>query len=155
MAACWIVLGVAISIWSATFPFGTREDQGPAVFPLGCGLVLIVLGSILFFQTGKQDNRQYPQGDSVLMPHKEGGKRVGLSLGGMLLAALVFDVLGFVLTVFCLILFLMRVSQPQKWKVDLFYSLVFTVGSYVLFRIVLKTTLPTGLFKVLIDRWTL
>jgi putative tricarboxylic transport membrane protein len=143
-AGFWILLGILISIWSSTFPFGSLENQGPAIFPLGSGLALILLGSILLLQEVKQADQKVVQA-SPLMPSGRAGMRVGLSLAGMLLAAIFFDLLGFMLTVFCLMLFLMRVSQPSTWKVDLFYSMVFTVGSYLLFRVILKTTLPKGL----------
>lgn len=143
-AFCWILLGVTISIWSSTFPFGSLEEQGPAIFPLGSGLALVLLGSILLVQETKQTDRKAAQA-SPLMPSGSAGMRVGFSLAGMLLAAILFDILGFMLTVFCLMLFLMRVNQPSTWKVDLFYSLVFTIGSFLLFRVILKTVLPKGL----------
>jgi putative tricarboxylic transport membrane protein len=144
-ATCWIVLGVVISLWSSTFPFGTLDEQGPAIFPLGCGLVLILLGIILLIQERKGDHGKALRSVPGLMPRGTAAMRVTSVLGGMLLAAVLFDVLGFLLTVFCLVLCMMRVSQPQKWKVDLSYSLVFTLGSYLLFHMVLKTTLPKGL----------
>jgi hypothetical protein len=143
-ACCWILFGVVISVWSSTFPFGSLEEQGPAIFPLGSGLALILLGSILLLQELKQADQKVVEA-SPLMPRGSAGMRVGLSLAAMLLAAVLFDAFGFMLTVFCLMFILMRVSQPNALRVDLFYSLVFTVGSYLLFRVILKTTLPKGL----------
>ena len=48
MAIVWVLLGLTISIWSATFPFGGLEDPGPAFFPLGTGLFIIAFGMIMF-----------------------------------------------------------------------------------------------------------
>jgi putative tricarboxylic transport membrane protein len=141
---CWIILGFIISIWSATFSFGSWESPGPAIFPLGSGLILIFLGGILFFQARKQNEERPIESFVPLIPHGAAFTRVALSLGGMLLSAVFIDSLGFLLTFFCLILFLVRAVQPQKWRVDIFYTLFFTLGAYMLFQVLLKTTLPSG-----------
>ena len=143
IAIFWIILGLTISIWSATFPFGSWESIGPAFLPMACGLILILLGGILLVQAQKQKGR--PARPLVsLIPRGVAFTRVALSLGGMFLSAVIFDLLGFVLTLFLLILFLMQAIQPLKWRTVIFYALVFTLGSYVLFQFLLRTTLPHG-----------
>ena len=144
VAICWIVLGLTISIWSATFPRGHRRAVGPGILPLACGLMLILLGSVLFFQAMKNREEKPVETPAPLIPRGEAFTRVALSLGGMVLSAVIFDLFGFALTIFCLILFLFRSIAPQKWGVDLFYTLVFTTGSYILFQLLLKVTLPHG-----------
>ena len=140
-AICWIILGLIISIWSATFPFGSWAAIGPAFIPLVCGLTLIFLGSILFFQTRKKRERT-PVEAAPLIPQGLAFKRVALSLGGMLLSAVLFERLGFAMTLFFLTLFLLRSIEPQKWRIDVLYTLVFTIGSYLLFQILLGLYLP-------------
>lgn len=145
-AVCWMILGCVICIWSATFPFGTREAQGPAIFPFGSGLALILLGSILLFQRGGKSPTISKQIPPQPIEQRSGFLRVGLCFCSMLCAAVLFDVLGFLPTTFCLSLVLMRAIQPRTWRIDLFYTVVFALGSYLLFKVLLKTTLPTGLF---------
>jgi putative tricarboxylic transport membrane protein len=144
---CWVILGFIISIWSATFPFGSLESPGPAFFPLAAGLILIFLGSILFFQARarKQDEGKPMESFVPLIPRGAAFKRVAWSLGGMFLSAVLLEFLGFVLTFFCLIIFLIRAIQPEKWRADILYTLAFTLGAYLLFQVLLKTTLPTGI----------
>lgn len=143
-AIFWVILGSVISVWSATFPFGTKEALGPAILPFGSGLILISLGSILFFESRKQNEVKTTETFVPLIPRGAAFTRTALSLGSMFLSAVLLESLGFVLTVFCLILFLMRAIHPQKWRVSIFYSLVFTLGSYIVFQVLLKTTLPRG-----------
>jgi hypothetical protein len=143
-ALCWITLGCIISIWSASFPFGKSERPGPAIFPLGTGLILISLGIILFVQARKRDEEESKEKVVSLIPRGAAFRRVAFSLGGMLVSAVLIDYLGFILTFFCLILFLVRAVQPQKLKKDIFYAVFFTLAAYMLFQVVLKTTLPTG-----------
>ena len=145
MAVVWILLGLTISIWSATFPMGGVKDPGPALLPLACGLILMLLGVILLVQKKgeKADSSGKPPGP--LLPGGAAGRRVALTLGGMLLSAIFFMPLGFVLTVFLLILFLMRTIEPQRWKVTILYAFVSAAGSFVVFKVLLKSQLPSGL----------
>ena len=143
-AVCWITLGLIICIWSASFPFGKSDRPGPAIFPLGTGLILICLGSVLFVQARKRDGEKSEEKLIPIIPRGAAFRRVAFSLGGMLLSAVLLDYLGFIVTFLCLILFLVRGVQPQEWKKDTFYAAVFTLAAYMLFQVLLKTTLPKG-----------
>jgi len=143
-AICCVILGLAITLWSSTFPFGRWDALGPGILPFGCGLILILLGSILFFQAKSRVQEKTPEALTPLIPHGVAFSRVALTLAGMLLSAILLQFFGYVLTTFFLILLLMRANEPQRWRVDLFYTCVFTVGSYFLFQVLLKATLPTG-----------
>jgi hypothetical protein len=147
VALFWIVLGFTISIWSATFPLGTWESIGPAILPLACGVFLVLFGMILLFQAWNCKEKAIEPPVPIL-PHGPALVRVGLSLGGLVVSAVLFDFLGFNLTMFFLVLFLMKTIQPVGWRVVLFYGLVFTVGSYLFFNVLLKVTLPHGFLGI-------
>lgn len=153
MAICWIILGLTISIWSATFPFGSWVDVGPAFLPLACGLILVFLGIVLLFKARKENEGKPIEVIRPIFPRGAAFTRVALTLVGMLLSSVFLDFLGFVLTVFFLILFLMRAIEPQKWRVAILYALISTIGAYVLFQVLFKTTLPKGILGGLIEKW--
>jgi hypothetical protein len=144
MAIFWVLLGLTISIWSATFPFGSRKSPGAGFLPMTVGLILILLGSILFFQTIKRKEKASGGTYPPLIPEGAAFKRFALTLAGMFLSVVFLEYLGFILTAFFLLLFLMRAIQPQKWRVAVFYSLASAISSFVLFRVFLKTPLPPG-----------
>ena len=146
MAIFWILLGMTIAAWSATFPFGNLEDPGPAYFPAALGLIVAVIGILLLIRArkAKEGNALRPLKPSV--SHRAAVRRVVLCLAGMTLSAVLFETLGFVLTMFLMILFMMRTIAPQKWKTALFYSLISALGSLFVFRVLLKTQLPSGFF---------
>ena len=144
-AICWMILGLIISIWSSGFPFGRWDAPGPAVLPFTCGLILILLGSILFFQVRKKNEERACETITPLIPHGAALTRVVLSIGGMLFSAVLFQFLGYIITQFFLVLLLIRANEPERWRADIFYTFVFTFGSYMLFQVLLKTPLPTGL----------
>jgi putative tricarboxylic transport membrane protein len=142
-AMCWIILGSVITLWSGTFPFGSRQALGPAILPFVSGIMLIFLGIVVFFQAMKQ-NEKGSTTTPPLFPRGVALKRVALSLLVMFLSAVVLDRLGFVSTLFCMTLLLLRTVEPMKWRFDLFYSLAFTIGSYILFQVLLTLSLPRG-----------
>jgi uncharacterized protein (DUF58 family) len=65
-------------------------------------------------------------------------------MGSMLLSIVLLTPFGFVLTVFLLIVFLMRTIHPQKWGVAILYAFVLAVGSFIVFKVLLNTQLPGG-----------
>lgn len=144
MAIFWILLGLTISIWSATFPSGGWEAPGPGFLPLTLGLILILLGSILFVQRIKQKGIISSGAAVPLIPVGAAFKRVAFTLGALLLSTAFLEYLGFILTVFFLILFLIQVIQPRKWRVAVFYALISSLSSFVIFQLLLKTPLPGG-----------
>jgi len=144
-AVCWIALGLIIAVWSATFPFGEWKAPGPAFLPFALGLILVFLGAILLVQaTKRSDVVNEPASFVSLIPTGDSFKRVALTIVGMFLAAAFFDALGFILTVFLLLLFLTRTIEPARWSFAVIYSFVAAVGSYVLFQVLFKTPLPRG-----------
>ncbi len=144
MGILWVLLGLAISIWSATFPFGGLKDPGPAFLPLGCGVILIILGVVMLIRVTFRNTGSGTTASEPLLPKGAGGRRVGLTLGGMALSAILLVPFGFVLTIFLLVLFLMRTIQPKKWRVAAFYAFVCAAGSFLVFKVLLHTQLPIG-----------
>jgi putative tricarboxylic transport membrane protein len=145
MGIIWILLGLTISIWSATFPFGDMEEPGPAWLPLALGIVLILLGIIMFFQARIPKEKNLARFTEPLFPRGGAAIRVACVLGGMLLYAALLEILGFGFTTFFLILFFMRTIEPQTWRVSVFYALIYGISFLFVFKVLLKTSLPSGL----------
>ena len=145
MAVFWVLLGITISIGSSRFPFGGLAHPGPAYFPGGLGLVITIFGVIVFFQARKAREEGGVKPSAPPSPNRAATRRVVFCLAGMTLSAVLFETLGFVLTMFLMILFMMRTIAPQKWKTALFYSVVSALGSLFVFKVLLKTQLPGGL----------
>jgi putative tricarboxylic transport membrane protein len=64
----------------------------------------------------------------------------------VVLAAYTFllDPLGYPLCTFLLVLFMLRVLDPQRWTVALSMAALTAVGTYVVFAIWLSVPLPRG-----------
>ncbi len=132
----FVVVGVAFA-WGATeYSFGTSARPGPGYFPFGLGTLLALLGALVLFK--------------ALTLESEGGDPVGAfawrPLVVILLAIVVFGValprLGLIITLPITILLSSLAGSEFRLRDVLFSSVVLTAGSWALFILGLKLTIP-------------
>lgn len=132
----FLVVGVAFA-WGATeYSFGTSARPGPGYFPFGLGILLALLGALVLFK--------------ALTLESEGGDPVGAfawrPLVVIILAIVVFGValprLGLIITLPITILLSSLASSEFRLRDVLFSSVVLTAGSWALFILGLKLTIP-------------
>jgi putative tricarboxylic transport membrane protein len=58
--------------------------------------------------------------------------------------AFLLDPLGFPFCTFLLVLFMLRVTDPQGWALALGMAAITAIGSYVVFALWLRVPLPRG-----------
>jgi putative tricarboxylic transport membrane protein len=137
VAILTLIFGAAAGYESAKLPFGTVHSPGQGFFPWWVSAVIFLLALLLLFQalTSRSDVA------------REGSGRIG-KVGALLviLAAYTFmlEPLGYPLSTFLLVLFMLRVIDTQRWAVALGMALITSVGSYVVFAIWLSIPLPRG-----------
>ncbi|MFG6463225.1 tripartite tricarboxylate transporter TctB family protein [Roseateles sp. DXS20W] len=132
----FLVVGVAFA-WGATdYSFGTSARPGPGYFPFGLGILLALLGAMVLFK--------------ALTLESEGGDPVGAiawrPLVVIILAIVVFGValprLGLIITLPITILLSSLAGSEFRLRDVLFSSVVLTTGSWALFILGLKLTIP-------------
>lgn len=132
----FLVVGVAFA-WGATeYSFGTSARPGPGYFPFGLGILLAILGGFVLFK--------------ALTLESEGGDPIGSiawrPLTVIVLAVAVFGFalprLGLACTLPLLITLSALASDEFRWRDVLLSSVVLTVGSWALFILGLKLTIP-------------
>jgi putative tricarboxylic transport membrane protein len=137
VAALALVFSVMAAYESAKLPLGTIHKPGEGFFPFWIGAVLFLLGLCLLFQaltsrpnTGREGSGRVAKVAALLV----------------VLAAYTFllDPLGYPLCTFFLVLFMLRATDPQRWKVALGMALITAVGSYIVFAVWLSVPLPRG-----------
>lgn len=144
MGFVWMLLGIVISASSARFPFGGMSDPGPGYLPLACGLIIGALGAILLFRPEKPKDDEPKKPEKAVFPRGAAGRRVLLTMASMGFCAAVMNIIGFILSAFFMSLFLMRSSGPVKWKTAVFFAILYSFGSFLIFKVLLKTQLPAG-----------
>ena len=136
LAAVALTLGATTVYESSKLPFGTIHGPGPGFFPWWTSVIIVLLALVLMVQalTGS-------------ITAGEGSGRIAkVALLLVVLSAYTFllDPLGYLICTFLLVLFMLRVLDPQQWTVALAMAVITAVGSYVVFAVWLSVPLPRG-----------
>ncbi|SDS87080.1 putative tricarboxylic transport membrane protein [Paenibacillaceae bacterium GAS479] len=136
---------VAFLLIGAAFVWESRKigessygsNVGPDIFPLGLGLLLIVLALRLFYEVmrAKSDN-----GPST--KEKLDYKRFLILVSAAVLYAYFLEDIGYVFGTFVFLLIGFQVIERGKWLTSVIVASLFSIGVYYLFVIVLEGSLP-------------
>ena len=137
VATLALAFGAAAAFESAKLPFGTIHNPGQGLFPWWTSVVLVLLATILLIQALKSH---------ASTARDESGRIAKVVALLVVLAAYTFllDPLGYPICTFLLVLFMLRVLDPQRWTVALSMAALTAVGTYVVFAIWLSVPLPRG-----------
>lgn len=143
----FLVLGIVFTVFAIRYGLVVDGIPGPGLFPFVVGAALILLSSILFI--GNQSYRgQADEGERMQKaPDRKSWSNPILVLVALCGYMLALKHVGFVVTTFLFMLFLLRAVEPQKWRTSLSVSLLTAVLSYVLFHVWLRVEMPKGLLR--------
>jgi putative tricarboxylic transport membrane protein len=132
-----LVLSLYVSIESWRLGLGTYFRPGSGFFPFYSGLLLGVLAVILTLGAFRGE----------LEPGEAWGKWTNILLVsvGMLGFVLLLNRLGFLLTAFLFIGFLLQVVERRDWIVSLGAAALTALASYAIFQLWLRAQLPAGI----------
>jgi len=137
------LFGGVTAALSLRMPLGTFRMAGTGLFPLGLGILLMVLAALylanLVFTTGA--GRE--EGAAPCRCATD-TRQMLMFLGATFLCLLLLPYLGYPLASFLLMLFLLRTLGIQRWNALLAVSLSTAFVSYFLFVRWLKIPLPKG-----------
>jgi putative tricarboxylic transport membrane protein len=137
VAALALAFSVTALYESAKLPFGTIHSPGQGFFPLSISAIILLLALLLLVQALTSRSRTVREGS---------GRIAKVAALLVILGAYTFllEPLGYPLCTFLLVLFMLRVTDPQRWTVALGIAAITAVGSYVVFAIWLSVPLPRG-----------
>jgi len=137
----WLVIGLAIALYSKKYGLGTLSSPGPGFVPFLSGLAITLLALVVFFQQRPKEARDRLQDLWVR------GKwpSVLLVMAVLILYTVFLKTLGFLLSTFLLIAFLYRAIEPLSWRKVLFGAIFTALGSYAIFQLWLQAQLPEGI----------
>jgi len=137
VAAIALLFGATAAYESTKLPFGTIHSPGPGFFPWWTGILIVLLSLALLVQSLT----------SRSSTNREGFGRIGKVVALLIvLAAYTFllDSVGYPLCTFLLVLFMLRVTDPQSWSLAVGVAAITAVGSYIVFAMWLSVPLPRG-----------
>jgi putative tricarboxylic transport membrane protein len=132
----FFALGIAFAAGSMGISTSTYgSNVGPNIFPLGLGVILVLLSLRLFYETFHYKQEQQ---DGKKLDYK---RFLVMLLSGVLYALFLEEV-GYVISTFLFLLIAFQTMEKGKWLNSLLISAAFSIGVYVLYVEVLEGTLP-------------
>ena len=138
--ALWIALGASIAVYS--YRLGVWQSGGPATgfMPLSAGILICGLGTLQFLQGTRGQGDAEP---ASFFPDRAALRRVVSVIAALVTVALLMERLGFLLTAFLTVLFLLTVIELRGWLSTIVIALAASTGVWWLFTR-LDVVLPRG-----------
>ena len=144
----WQVATVALLVLFAFFAYEALQlslrdaiGPGPGFFPFWLAVLGGILGAILLVQL--KLGRAALAGELTF--EREGTRNVVLMLGGLIVATVLLEPLGFSLSMLLLIVFLLVALRARSRLAIAIMALAGSFGVYYLFYDLLKVPLPGGI----------
>ena len=140
----FLIFSLFVCYESIRLPLWSGKKPGPGLFPFFLGITLGFLSLVFIFVKGFKQNR----GAIPLGADPRDKKRTLLTLGILISYAIVLPFLGFLVSTFFLIFFLLGLSYSGKWMVLGITSFLIPIAFYVIFQVLLKIQLPHGILGI-------
>jgi len=140
----WLCLGVGLCVWSLAYPLGVLTQPGSGLLPLMLGAIVAFFSLVLIF-TSLGSVRSAERSSPLFT---EGWKRVVAVIAVLLVAGVLFEKLGYLITFFFLPLILMILAGVRSWKQIALIAFGTAFGVYICFVLLLKQPLPAGLLAM-------
>jgi putative tricarboxylic transport membrane protein len=141
VAGAGLAIFALFVLWqSRTLPLGSLANPGPAYMPVALA-TLLFLGGLAIAILG----RHAPPIRSLAF--REWRHAVAI-FAACAFAALALERLGYRLTIFILLLFLLAVVERKRAVTAAIFAAAFAAGTYFLFDTLLRVQLPRGPFGI-------
>jgi hypothetical protein len=132
----FVAIGLGFA-WGATeYSFGSSARPGPGYFPFGLGLLMAVLGGMVLFKALTIETEGGdPIGDIAWKP-------LGFIVGTVAIFGWALPHLGMVIALPLLVIVAAMAGDEFHWGETLANAALLTVGSWVIFILGLKLTIP-------------
>jgi len=143
------ILGLLFAIYifrqSSLIDIGSLHQPGPGFFMLIAAILLAVCSIIVLLQSFRVKSSEQ---DGLKAAEKGQDWLIGGVLAALIVYALIFEWLGFILSTFSLVLVLIVILEPKSWWKMLLTAGLTSAGTYVIFNLFLKAGLPEGILGI-------
>lgn len=139
----WLIIGAYVAISAYKLGLGYLGKPGPGFIFFCAGLLLLFLAGVDlaagFIAKRETYNKERPLWLGTRW------QKVLLVLGALSGYVYFFNILGFLLSTFLLMVFLFKAVEPTKWWIAILGSLITILASYGIFELWLKVSFPQGI----------
>jgi len=139
-ALFWVAVGLLACYGATRLGLGSVTEPGAGFIFFWSGLILVILSLIVLADSVRSSE------DTVRVLPKINWPKIALVLFSLLLYAFFLERLGFVLTTFVLMSFLLGCIEGTGWFRSLGVASAAALTSYAMFELWLKIRLPKGIF---------
>lgn len=136
----WMALGIAVCVESIRLGPGSISAPGPGLIPLGCGLLLSLLGLALSLTRDRRDAER----EEVQKALGISWRHMVLALGYLVAYALLLEVLGYLAATVLWVGANCRLGR-LGWGKTALIAVLASAGSYMIFGSLLRVLLPRGI----------
>lgn len=137
---CLLGLGLFILFQARALGFGSIRAPQTGFFPSLLACLLLICSLVLLGQA----LRQSASTASLWTVDAKGWKRIGLVFLVLIGFALSLEIVGYLISTFFLVAFLLRAIEPQRWSTVITIALAAALVSYLIFARFLSVPLPRG-----------
>ena len=139
-ALFWVALGILVCYGATRLGLGSVTEPGSGFIFFWSGLILVILSCIVVAESLRNTE------ESVQETREMNWVKIALVLLSLVLYAFFLERLGFVLTTFVLLSFLLGWIERTNWARSLGIASATALGTFVIFELWLKIRLPKGIF---------
>ena len=138
-ALFWVAVGLLTCYGASRLSLGSVAEPGVGFIFFWSGLILVILSLIVLADAIRSAE------DAVREMGKMNWAKIALVLLALLLYAFFLERLGFVLTTFVLMSFLLGCIEGTNWVRSVGVAAAAALASYAIFELWLKIRLPKGI----------
>lgn len=135
------VIALLFMVISVGYEIGTIDSPKGGLFPLVISTIIFILSLYLFISTKPATEGTTKVG--IL----HGWKRLFLFVSITIIYALFLEQLGFLLSTFIFMVFLLKVMGQPGWRFAVLFSLISVIFCWICFQKWLGVPLPTGIIS--------
>ncbi len=132
----FVAVGLGFAWGATSYSFGSSARPGPAYFPFGLGILLAIMGALVWFAS--------------ITVETEDGDRIGsiawkpliIITGSVVMFGFILPKLGLILSLPLLIIVSALAGDEFHWKDSVISVVVLTLGSWLIFIKGLNLVLP-------------
>jgi putative tricarboxylic transport membrane protein len=140
VALFWIALGILVCYGAIRLGLGSVTEPGSGFIFFWLGLILMILSLMVLAEPLGSSEDVVPEAREL------NWVKIALVLLALLLYAFFLERLGFVLTTFVLLCFLLGWIERTNWVRSFGVASAAALGSFAIFELWLKIRLPKGIF---------
>jgi len=139
----FLTVGIFFSFYARFVEIGSWHQPGSGFLPFWAGIILSVMSVALLLRS--HTPKTFPA-RPPFFPQRDSWKRVLATFLALIAYNLLLSPLGFTLTTFFFLVFLVKFIFPQTWRRTLVVAILGSVITRLLFINFLETQLPKGIF---------